>query len=90
MMYLAITSAYLLLAAAVSLGFFRLIRGPTPLDRILAFDTLCIAIVGVIVTLSIQRVSFYYLEALLIFCLLGFTSTVAFLDYLLGEGARDE
>lgn len=89
MMYFAISASYCLLALSLALGFFRLLRGPSALDRILAFDTLSIAIVGMIVTLSIQRGSFYYIEALLIFSLLGFSSTIAFLDYLL-EARPDE
>ncbi len=91
--YGAITISYVLLSISLFLGSYRLIRGPTSLDRILAFDTLTITILGFIVVLSIQSRSIFYVEVFLLFCLLGFTSTVAFLDYLLDleiEEKRDE
>jgi len=64
------------------LGLIRFILGPSTLDRILAFDLMAICIVGVVVLFSIQAATSFYLEILLIFGLLGFTTTVAFMDSL--------
>ncbi len=77
---LYVSYAGLLLALLLSL--FRFIIGPAALDRILAFDLIAICTVGLVILFSIQTGSTYYLEILLIFALLGFTTTLAFMDSL--------
>jgi multisubunit Na+/H+ antiporter MnhF subunit len=72
----------LLLAFSVFLCLIRLRRGPTIMDRILAFDTICVLIVGFMVVLSARWHSALYLDLILVFTLLGFFSTVAFSLYL--------
>jgi multisubunit Na+/H+ antiporter MnhF subunit len=71
-----------LLTAAVLLGLARLVQGPTVLDRILAFDLIATSIVGMIVLLSVQWRTALYLELILVFSLLGFAGTVAFVFHL--------
>ena len=71
-----------LLTLAILLGLIRLWRGPTVIDRILAFDLVTTSAVGMIVLLSIQWRTVLFLELILIFSLLGFFSTVAFVFYL--------
>jgi len=73
------------LTLAILLGLFRLGRGPTVLDRILAFDLIAISAVGMVVLLSVLWATPVYLELILIFSLLGFLSTVAFVFYLHGS-----
>lgn len=70
------------LVLAILLGLFRLARGPTVLDRILAFDLIATSAVGMVVLLSVWWRTAVYLELILIFSLLGFVSTVAFVFYL--------
>jgi len=72
-----------ILFGAMCCALFRLFRGPTILDRVLAFDALSICIVGMIVLFSDLNRTSYFLDILLIFCLLGFASTIAFMDFLL-------
>jgi len=74
-----------LLAVAVVLGLVKLWRGPTAIDRILAFDLVCVALVGMMVVLSIRWRTELFVELILIFSLLGFLSTVAFAIYLRGS-----
>lgn len=74
--------AFGLLTVAVGCGLVRLARGPTVIDRIMAFDLITTSAVGMIVLLSIQWRSALYLELILIFSLLGFFGTVAFVYYL--------
>lgn len=90
MIGIAVDLSYLCLALSFLCGFYRLWRGPSTLDRVLAFDTISIVIIGVVVLYSIQQHSVYFLEMLLLFCLLGFTSTIAFLDYLLPKTKEEE
>jgi multicomponent Na+:H+ antiporter subunit F len=70
------------LIAAVFLCLIRLARGPTLMDRLLAFDMIAISAMGMLVLLSIQWGSPFYLELILVFSLLGFLNTVAFASYL--------
>lgn len=74
--------AMAILTVAILLGMVRLWRGPTVIDRILAFDLVTTSAVGMIVLLSIQWRTPLYLELILIFSLLGFFGTVAFASYL--------
>lgn len=74
--------AFFVLTLAIALGMMRLARGPTVIDRILAFDLITTSAVGMIVLLSIQWKTAIYLELILIFSLLGFFGTVAFVYYL--------
>ncbi len=82
MMSLALTLGYALLTGATLLGLVRLARGPTVLDRILAFDLIATSLVGLIVLLSVQWRTALYLELILVFSLLGFAGTVAFVFHL--------
>jgi multisubunit Na+/H+ antiporter MnhF subunit len=70
------------LIAAVFLCLIRLARGPTLMDRLLAFDMVAISAMGMLVLLSIQWRTPFYLELILVFSLLGFLNTVAFASYL--------
>lgn len=74
--------AALVLAFCVFLCLIRLRRGPTIMDRILAFDTICVAIVGLMALVSARWRTALYLDLILVFTLLGFFSTVAFALYL--------
>lgn len=87
MMELALDLATALLIAAILLGLYRLARGPTVPDRVLAFDLITTCVVGMIVLLSIRWQTVLYLELILIFSLLGFLTTVAFVFYMYRTGA---
>ncbi len=74
--------AFGLLTLALVCGLLRLACGPTVIDRIMAFDLITTSAVGMIVLLSIHWKTALYLELILIFSLLGFFGTVAFVYYL--------
>lgn len=67
--------------AAVGLAMllcgWRLLRGPSLPDRILALDTLAINAVALVVLLGIRWQTALLFEAALIITMLGFVSTVA-------------
>lgn len=81
-MNIVLAISFVMLVAAVLLALARLWRGPTVLDRILAFDLISTGVVGMIVLLSVAWSTPLYLEAILIVSLLGFFTTVAFVFYL--------
>jgi multisubunit Na+/H+ antiporter MnhF subunit len=70
------------LLGALLLGFWRLARGPTVVDRILAFDAVVLCAVALTVVLSRFWHSEYYIELILIISSLGFFGTVAFVLFL--------
>lgn len=77
-----------LLFASVCLALGRLLSGPTILDRIIAFDLVAISIVAMIALLSVWWKTHLYVEIMLIFSLLGFVGTVAFVSYLHNNPSR--
>ncbi|ACO78166.1 sodium hydrogen antiporter subunitF, ShaF [Azotobacter vinelandii CA] len=67
---------------AMILNLVRLIRGPSPADRILALDTLYINALALIVLLGIRQASELFFEAALLIAAMGFVGTVAAGKYL--------
>lgn len=74
--------AALLLLVALLSGFYRLARGPSAVDRILAFDAVVLCAVGLTAVLSREWRTEHYVELILIVSSLGFFSTVAFVFFL--------
>lgn len=83
MLSLVIPVAFTLITAALLLNFWRLVRGPSPVDRVLALDTMYINTVALLVLLGISRQSSLYFEAALIIAMAGFIGTAAWSKYLL-------
>ena len=83
MLSIAINIAFTLVAAAVALNFWRLLRGPSAPARILALDTLYVNTIALLVLRGIKLSSALYFEAALLIALMGFVGTVALCKYLL-------
>ena len=73
----ALDFALLAALAAMALTAWRLLRGPTLTDRVLAVDTLYINTVALVVLLGLRLRSDLLFEAALLIALLGFVGTVA-------------
>lgn len=74
--------AFYLLIAAMVPGFWRMARGPSVVDRIIAFDAVVMCAAGLVVLLSRLWRSPLYLDLILIISSLGFLGTVALVFYL--------
>lgn len=74
--------AVLLLGLSMLLGFYRMARGPTVVDRILAFDAIVLCAVGLTALHSRWWQSELYVELVLIVSSLGFFGTVAYVFFL--------
>lgn len=83
MMALAVSIAFVLVAAAVALSFWRLLIGPSAPDRILALDTLYINTIALLILLGLRLDSALYFEAALLIAVIGFVGTLALCKYLL-------
>lgn len=78
---LGTTISLVLLGVSMLLCAWRLVRGPSAPDRILALDTLYINALATLVTLGIRFAEPSYFDAALLIALLGFFGTVALARY---------
>lgn len=79
----ALPVAIAMLAVAMLLTLWRLLRGPGLPDRILALDTLYINALALLVLLGIRFETALLFETALVIAMLGFVGTVAMSKYLL-------
>ncbi|MFT6589225.1 MAG: multicomponent K+:H+ antiporter subunit F [Rhodoferax sp.] len=79
---LALDIAFAAVSLAMLMSTWRLIRGPSSIDRVLAVDTLYINAVALVVLLGIRLDTALLFEAALIVAMLGFASTVALARFL--------
>jgi multicomponent K+:H+ antiporter subunit F len=82
MITVALNITIALIAFAVVLNVYRLVRGPDAPDRVLALDTLYINAIALILLLDIQLGTRIYLEAALLIAVMGFIGTVTLAKYL--------
>jgi len=83
MLEVAIQIGLAMLGVAIVLCGWRLARGPSIPDRVLALDTLFINAIAVLVLYGIGVDTPIYFEAALLIAMFGFVGTVAFAKYLL-------
>ena len=67
---------------ALLLCSWRLLRGPTTPDRVLALDTLYMNLLALVVLLGLRWGSSLVFEAALLIALLGFVGTVALARFI--------
>jgi multicomponent K+:H+ antiporter subunit F len=79
----AINFAFWSITVAMLMAFWRLVRGPSLPDRILALDTLNIDAIALLVLYGMKIGSEMYFEAALVIAMLGFFSTLVLSKYIL-------
>jgi multicomponent Na+:H+ antiporter subunit F len=77
--------ALVLLAAAIVMTLFRIVRGPTLADRIVALDLLSLLGVAAIGAFAFRVGISVYVTIAVVLCAVGFVATVAFARYLVGK-----
>ena len=80
---IAVFATLLCYAVAMSLGVFRLLRGPGAEDRVLALDFLFVVVLLTMLVLAIRYQSSMYFEAALLIALFGFVGSAALAKFLL-------
>lgn len=78
----ALTFAIGAVALALLLTSVRLLLGPSPVDRVLALDTLYVNTVGLVILLGLRLSSDLLFEAALVIAMLGFMATVALARFI--------
>jgi multicomponent Na+:H+ antiporter subunit F len=78
LIYLAAT----LVGAAFLLALWRFLKGPSPADRVVAFDVLTIVAITGIVLVAFAEGRAIYLDVALIYALLSFLGVIVVARYL--------
>jgi multicomponent Na+:H+ antiporter subunit F len=73
----AIYTLYLFMAASL----YRLVRGPTVYDRLLAFNLVSAQLILLMCFHAIRHDRSYYLDVAMIYTLLSFAETIAFVRF---------
>lgn len=79
----ALVFGYFAASLALLFNLWRLVKGPTIMDRVLALDTMVINVIALIVFFGIQQNTAVYFEAALLLAMFGFVATVAFCRFRL-------
>lgn len=78
-----------LLAVAGILCLYRIFRGPTIPDRVVASDALVAIIATIMVLFAFYQGNELLLDISLVYAVLGFIGTLVISKYLMGEGIGD-
>jgi multicomponent K+:H+ antiporter subunit F len=83
MIHTAVVFSLYAVGVAMLMSLWRLVRGPTVPDRILALDTLYINTIALLILFGMYLDSSIYFEAALIIAMLGFVGTVMLSKYVM-------
>jgi multicomponent Na+:H+ antiporter subunit F len=86
----ALVVASVFYIVAFVLALFRVIRGPTAFDRIVALDLIAGLCLSIIILFAIQFDQPVLVDAALVIALVGFLGTVAFSRFLERKGDEQE
>ena len=79
----AITATLILYGVAILFALWRVLRGPSAQDRVLALDFIYLIGMLIILVIGIRYGSNMYFEAALLIALFGFVSSAAMAKFLL-------
>ena len=77
MIKVMLTTALVLFALSIAIGLYRIIRGPSTPDRVVAMDMMVVNLISGIAVISVLLNTRAYLEVILILGILAFISTIA-------------
>ncbi len=79
--YLALIS---MLAVATFLALYRLLRGPTAADRMVALDAITNVTAGLLMIIALLSGRFIYVDVTLVFAILSFIGLIVVARYMEG------
>jgi len=74
--------AIFIIMIAIALGVYRLVKGPTVVDRIIGLDLLTLVSIALIALIAHISSRFIYIDVALVYGLLSFLSVLAVARYL--------
>lgn len=82
MVKLMLMTSLVLFTLTIALALFRIIKGPSVPDRVIALDVIGVNLLSSIAAISVLFVTKSFLEAILILGLLAFISTIALSKFI--------
>jgi multicomponent Na+:H+ antiporter subunit F len=82
MFNLILRLALFIFSLAVVFFLYRVVKGPSAPDRIIAMDTIGINLIAMMAILSILLKTYAFFEVILLFGILSFVSTIAFSKFI--------
>ena len=73
-----------MLAIATFLALYRLLKGPTAADRMVALDAITNTTAGVLLIIALVSQRFIYLDVTLVYAILSFVGVIVVARYLEG------
>ena len=86
----AVLIAYVLLLVSAVLGIWRLVRGPSVPDRVVALDFLTLIAISFVGLTTLETARYAYLDVGIALALVGFLATVALSRYVFRRSYRAE
>ncbi len=83
-MLIVIKISLILILVATILSMYRIFRGPTTPDRVVAVDIMTTITVGLMVLFSLYYDRSIFLDVALVYAVLAFIGVIAFARYLEG------
>ena len=84
----AVYVTVLLLSTGIVLAIYRLVRGPSLADRVVALDLIATLGTGIIATYSIHTERAVILDVAIVIALIAFLGTLALASYIEKESSR--
>ncbi|WP_294226685.1 K+/H+ antiporter subunit F [uncultured Shimia sp.] len=83
MIAMALYFGFACFGIGILLCIWRISRGPTAADRILALDTIVINTIALLILYGVHKGTAIYYEASMLVAMVGFVSTVAYCRFVL-------
>jgi multicomponent Na+:H+ antiporter subunit F len=77
-----ISASLFLMISAFVLSFWRLVRGPDPVDRVVCLDLLALLAAGLMAIQAVWVRESVYLDAVLVLSIVAFFGTIVFARYI--------
>lgn len=87
---LVINAVYLMLASALLLAFWRLAKGPSLPDRVVALELVASVVAGIVGVHAIDTGIAAFLDIAIVLALTAFLAAIGFARFLESGGPRDD
>ncbi|BDH62721.1 monovalent cation/H+ antiporter subunit F [Ureibacillus massiliensis 4400831 = CIP 108448 = CCUG 49529] len=77
-----IWTAIVIIALSMVALLYRVVKGPTPSDRVIALDSLGITLICLVALFTILVETSFFLEIILLLAILSFIGTIAFSKFI--------
>ena len=79
-----LSGALILFAVSLVVALFRLIKGPTTADRVVAFDAISAIVMAIVGVLSLLFGTFSFLDSVLLIAIISFLSSITISRFIEG------